>query len=74
MQRGWGQNGFRIVMRMLTQGVLRHAQVLLRVAALGSGKSGRCSGPETKTEAAKGKINPEFRGILPLSSKQLCHG
>jgi hypothetical protein len=34
---------------------------------LGSGKSGRCSRPETKTDWAKEKINPESRGIRHLN-------
>jgi hypothetical protein len=32
--------------------------------ALGSGKSGSCSRPETKTEPAKGKIYPESVGYF----------
>ena len=80
------QNGFHIMVRRLTQGVLRlysgSAQALLRLCSgllrlcsgiltLGSGQSSSCSRPQTKTEPAKGKINPESWGIASQNRPRL---
>jgi hypothetical protein len=40
---------------------------------LGSVSSGHCSSPQTKTEPAKGKINPESAGI-PIVRTSLAIG
>jgi hypothetical protein len=37
----------------------------------GSGKSGRCSRPETKTEPAKKKLESDFRGSSESSSSRV---
>jgi hypothetical protein len=42
---------------------LRALRLCSAMLTLGSGKSGSCSLPETKTELAKDKINPEYKGI-----------
>jgi len=44
-------------------GPAQDAQALLRMLRLSSGKSGRCSRPETKTEPAKEKVEYDYSGI-----------
>jgi hypothetical protein len=63
---------------MMTQGVLRmlrlcsgfaqHTHLGSGVLTLGSDKIGRCSRPQTKTELAEGKVNPESMGIIDLNN------
>jgi hypothetical protein len=72
------QNGTRIIVSRLTLGILRTvrpgsvpAQVRLRypqacsgMLTIDSGKSGRCSGRATKTEAARMRLESDFRGRM----------
>jgi hypothetical protein len=54
----------------LAQALLRHVHPRLRCAHPQLRLSSSCSRPQTKTEPAKGNINPESIGILTFKTVQ----